>query len=163
MRPHATSPSAWSPRGLKRPSGLRCPPPTGLSVERGRAQPKPTRTAIDRVISLKLTAAPFHFAVSVVPGPDTFITVTGDLDLASTPAFEAAVADVELESVHHAVLDLERLDFMDAVGLHAVLALNEKCDSASATLTIRPGPRRVQRVFELTGTDHELTFTGRQV
>ena len=109
---------------------------------------------------MELTSDPFHFAVSVAPGPDTLITVTGDLDLATTPAFEAAIADIDLGSVRHAVLDLERLDFMDAIGLRAVLALNSKCDSASATLTIRPGPRPVQRVFELTGFGRELTFTG---
>ena len=112
---------------------------------------------------MELTSDPFHFAVSVAPGPDTLITVTGDLDLATTPAFEAAIADIDLGSVRHAVLDLERLDFMDAIGLRAVLALNSKCDSASAALTIRPGPRHVQRVFELTGFGRELTFTGRQV
>lgn len=83
------------------------------------------------------------------------------MDVASVPAFEALVAAVDFRSVRHAVLDLERLDFMDAVGLRSVLALNAKCIDASATLTIKPGPRPVQRVFELTGIDRQLTFAVR--
>jgi anti-sigma B factor antagonist len=108
---------------------------------------------------MKLISNPIHFAVAVVAGPETLITVTGDLDLATEPSFEAAVADADFRSVSHAVLDLGRLDFIDAVGLRAILALNPTCVEASATLTIRPGPRHVRRVFELTGADRQLTFS----
>jgi len=102
-----------------------------------------------------------QFAVDVSPGPDTLITVSGELDIATAPAIEAALRDVDLRSVRRVVLDLEPLDFIDARGLRAVLIVHATCVNASVALVIRPGRRRVQRVFELTGTDRLLPFSRR--
>jgi anti-sigma B factor antagonist len=110
---------------------------------------------------MKPTYEPVHFAVDVSPGPATLIVLRGELDIAGVPAFEAALRDVHFPSLRHVVLDLEQLVFIDATGLRAVLGLHAACLKVSATLTIRPGPRRVQRVFELTGTDRLLPFSGR--
>jgi anti-sigma B factor antagonist len=110
----------------------------------------------DQLSFMTSSYEPLHFGVSIAAGPQALIAVSGELDLASVPAFEAALAELDLESAHHLVLDLDQLEFIDAAGLHAVLALHAACTETSATLTIRPGPRQVQRVFELTGTDRQL-------
>jgi anti-sigma B factor antagonist len=102
-----------------------------------------------------------QFAVHVSPGPDAIITVSGELDMASAPVFEAAVRELDFRSLKSAMLDLGRLDFIDAQGLRAVLNLHAACVSASASLLITSGPRRVQRLFELTGTDRVLPFSRR--
>lgn len=115
---------------------------------------------LDELNSMRSISELLHFDVSVVAGPQAIIAVSGELDIVSVPAFEAVVADLDLESAHRVVLDLDRLEFIDAVGLHAVLALHAACIETSATLTILPGPRQVQRVFELTGIDGQLTFRG---
>lgn len=94
-----------------------------------------------------------HFTVRTATRPEARIDAAGELDLASVPIFEAAVRDLELPSDGHVVLDLRRLSFIDAAGLHAVLDLHEKCLEVAAALTILPGPRHVQRVFELAGAD----------
>ena len=104
---------------------------------------------------------PLHFGVSVAAGPQALIALSGELDILSAPAFHAALADLDLESAHHVVLELDQLEFIDAAGLHAVLALHTACIENSAILTITPGPRHVQRVFELTGTDEQLPFHSR--
>lgn len=104
---------------------------------------------------------PLHFGMCVAAGPQALIAVSGELDIVSAPAFRAALAELDLESAHHVVLELDQLEFIDAAGLHAVLALHTACIENSATLTITPGPRHVQRVFELTGTDQQLPFHGR--
>ena len=98
------------------------------------------------------------FAVHVSPGPNAVITVSGELDIASAPAFEAAVRELDFRSVESVKLNLEPLDFIDARGLRAVMCLHARCLTASVTLLIRPGPRRVQRLFELTDTDRVLSF-----
>ena len=54
------------------------------------------------------------------------------------------------------MLDLGRLVFIDATGLHALLDLQAECLDASIALTITPAPRNVQRVFELSGVDRLL-------
>lgn len=99
---------------------------------------------------------PAPFAVRVSPGPEATVAVQGELDLATVPLFEAAVAGMDVESLGRVVLDLRGLQFIDASGLRAVLAVRAACLRASVALAILPGPRPVQRVFELTGTDHLL-------
>jgi anti-sigma B factor antagonist len=101
-------------------------------------------------------------AVRVSHGRCALIVVSGELDLASVPIFENAVGELELPSVRRAVLDLRRLSFIDAVGLHAVLDLHAACLNAATPLTIVPGPRNVQRLFELTGVDRHLPFSHQQ-
>ena len=99
-----------------------------------------------------------YFAVRVSRGPSVLIEVRGEFDLAAVPTFEAAVGNLDLASVPRAVLDLRRLDFIDAAGLHAVLDLHAACVEVSTTLTIAPGPRNVQRVFALAAVDKALRF-----
>lgn len=100
-----------------------------------------------------------YFAARVSTGVEAQIEVRGELDLASVPTFEAAVRELDLSSHRRVVLDLGRLAFIDAAGLHAVLDLHEECVNVSTALTILPGPRHVQRVFELAGVD-QLAFSG---
>jgi anti-anti-sigma factor len=100
---------------------------------------------------MKTTFTTTHFAVRISTQPEALIEVTGELDLASVPIFKAAVADLGLACRQRLVLDLRRLAFIDAAGVHAVLDLHEESLDVSAALTILPGPRHVQRVFELAG------------
>jgi stage II sporulation protein AA (anti-sigma F factor antagonist) len=102
---------------------------------------------------MKTTFATRYFVVRTSNGPDARIEAGGELDLASVPTFRAAVRDLDLSCAEHVVLDLAGLSFIDAAGLHAVLDLYEQCLEVSAALTILPGPRNVQRVFELAGAD----------
>jgi anti-sigma B factor antagonist len=99
------------------------------------------------------TFATNYFAVRTSTRPDARIEAAGELDLASVPIFQAAVRHLDLRSGEQVVLDLRRLSFIDAAGLHAVLDLHEECLDVFAALTIVPGPPHVQRVFELAGAD----------
>lgn len=87
------------------------------------------------------------------------IALYGELDLAGVPALEAVVDSLELAALHDVVLDLRGLDFIDAAGLHAVLGLYAECLRVATTLTIIPGSRSVQRVFQLTRLDRLLPFS----
>ena len=129
---------------------------------RGGGGLKPMRTAHnDQASFMRSIPLPLHFGISVASGLDVLITVGGELDLASVPAFETAVRGIDFESTRHVALDLQPLDFIDAAGLHAVLALYEACCARSVALTIMPGPWQVHRVFELTATDRQLPFRSR--
>ena len=118
-------------------------------------------TAAKQLSRMTPTLEPFHFTVRVAPGPVTLITVCGELDIATAPAFEDALGEIDFACLTVVVLDLERLDFIDAAGLRAVLALHAACVHASVALAVTPGPPSVQRVFELTGTDQLLPFSRR--
>lgn len=101
-----------------------------------------------------------YFAVRTSTRPAARIEAAGELDLASVPIFQAAVRALDLPSGGRLVLDLRRLSFIDAAGLHAVLDLHEECVEVSADLTILPGPRHVQRVFEFAGADWLVPLRG---
>jgi anti-sigma B factor antagonist len=99
------------------------------------------------------TFATRFFAARTSTHPEARIEAAGELDLASVPVFQAAVRDLDLPPGGNVVLDLRRVSFLDAAGLHAVLDLHEECLDVSAALMILPGPRHVHRVFELAGAD----------
>lgn len=107
-----------------------------------------------------MTFQPTYFAVQISIRPDALIEVRGELDLGSVPTFNTAVRDLDLSGCGRVVLDLRRLTFIDAAGLRAVLHLHEQCLNVATALTIFPGPRSVQRVFELTGADRFVPFRG---
>jgi anti-sigma B factor antagonist len=92
-------------------------------------------------------------------GSETIVVLSGELDVATAPILREALAPIEFPAVGSVVLDLDELSFIDARGLREILALHATCMSHSAALVIRPGPRAVQRVFEVTGTDRFLPFT----
>ncbi len=105
------------------------------------------------------TFATTHFAVRISTQPEALIEVKGELDLASVVIFQAAIRDLGLACRERVVLDLRRLAFIDAAGLHAVLDLHEESLNVSAALKILPGPRNVQRVFELAEVEQLMPFS----
>jgi anti-sigma B factor antagonist len=98
-------------------------------------------------------------AAHVSRGACGVIEMSGELDLAGAAVLESAVRDLEPSTVRDAVLDLRRLAFIDAAGVNAVLDLYAECLSVATPLTIIPGPRSVQRLFELTRLDRLLPFS----
>lgn len=107
---------------------------------------------------MKTTFECTHFAVRISAASDARIELAGELDLVSVPAFEASLRTLDLSRRRRAVLDLRRLAFIDGAGLHSLLDLHAECLNVSTALSIIPGPRSVQRVFELTGVDALLPF-----
>ncbi len=99
------------------------------------------------------------FNVCIRTGWQTVIGLRGELDLATVTRFDAACDSIDFSSVVRVVLDLRELAFIDLSGLRAVLRLHASCLGQAVQLLIRPGPRAVQRLFEITGTDFLLPFT----
>lgn len=102
--------------------------------------------------------AVYDFEVCVHTGWESAIVVHGELDLASVARFETVCASIDLSSTVRVVLDLRDLAFMDVNGLRAVLKLHALCLERSVALLIRPGPRVVQKMFEITGASCLLPF-----
>jgi anti-sigma B factor antagonist len=108
---------------------------------------------------IKTPIPPPWFDVRVHPGTCGVIEVAGELDLAGVPVLGYAVRNLKLTTAGHAVLDLRDLTFIDAAGLNAVVDLYAECLGIPTALTIIPGPRNVQRLFELTRLDRLLPFS----
>ena len=92
-------------------------------------------------------------------GETTVLALSGELDIASAPDFERAVAEVDGSGASgRLVVDLAELTFMDSTGLRALLLARQQAADSERELVLRPGPRQVQRGFELSGTLDRFQF-----
>ena len=92
------------------------------------------------------------FAISVTRnGASTRIVPTGELDIATSPALERAIAEATADPGAELVLDLRELTFMDSTGLRALAQTNARADEDGFSLTIWRGSRQIERVLEISG------------
>lgn len=86
------------------------------------------------------------------------ITPIGEFDSSALGPFEEALTEV-MEVERPIMIDLSRLTFIDSSGLWAITLTQRICRKRGLGLLIRPGPERVQSVFEVTGLADLLPFT----
>jgi stage II sporulation protein AA (anti-sigma F factor antagonist) len=91
-------------------------------------------------------------------GETASVRAIGELDLDAVPALAAEIAQVREAGCRHVIVDLSELSFLDSSGLRLLLDCYAETRQDSNTLALIPGPRAVQRVFELTGTSEHLPF-----
>ena len=91
-------------------------------------------------------------------GDDRILRLSGELDMAGVPMLEAAVAQACSRGPRTVTLDLSGLRFIDSTGLAAILRANGECTHNGCSFRLLPGPRSVQRLFEVTGLDGVLPF-----
>jgi len=84
-------------------------------------------------------------------GRSTHIAPCGELDIATTPELEQALADATADAVTEIVLDLRELTFMDSTGLRALAQANTRAEVSGVALSIIRGPRQIDRVLEISG------------
>ena len=85
------------------------------------------------------------------------VTLTGELDMGTAPQLAHALAGIA-DPTALVILDLSELTFMDSCGLHVILNARAALADAGRGLALVPGCHQVQRIFELTGTEHRLEF-----
>lgn len=86
------------------------------------------------------------------------LMLKGELDLASAPILEAAIARLCADGASEIVLDLGGLSFIDSTGLRTILSSMSLCEQHLCNFWLIPGPRAVQRLFELAGMLERLPF-----
>ncbi len=84
-------------------------------------------------------------------GRSTRIAPCGELDIATTPELEQALADATADAATEIVLDLRELTFMDSSGLRALAEANKRAGESGVKLSIWRGPRQIERVLEISG------------
>jgi anti-sigma B factor antagonist len=95
---------------------------------------------------------------SSTEGDGIVLSLRGELDLTSAPEFERELRASEEAPASRLVIDLSGLEFMDSTGLRALLLARERTQQKDRRLTLRRGPRQVQRVLELTKTLDAFEF-----
>jgi anti-anti-sigma factor len=103
--------------------------------------------------------SPGRLEISSERGSDaTVLVLAGELDIASAPTLERAIEELDAEGAQRVVIDLGGVTFMDSTGLRALLLAHQRTSGDGHQLRLRPGPRQVQRVFELSGTLETFAF-----
>jgi anti-anti-sigma factor len=88
----------------------------------------------------------------------TTLTLSGDLDLLSSPALERALAPALDSDAELIVVDLRGLEFMDSTGLHVLIQAHQRARDAGRRLALVRARERVHRLFDLTGLSDGLTI-----
>jgi anti-sigma B factor antagonist len=86
------------------------------------------------------------------------IVLSGELELGSANTLQAAVARLCAERPSSLTIDLSKLIFIDSTGLAAIILANKICERDGYDFWLIPGPRAVQRLFEITGLIDVLPF-----
>ena len=98
-----------------------------------------------------------RIAVSAL-GATSTIGLEGAWNLAGESAASQAIAKTLERSPELLVLDLSRLAFIDASGIQAAIQLSARSHAENFQLAIVPGPRAVQRVFDICHVTEALPF-----
>lgn len=100
---------------------------------------------------------PPPFSIAIEAQRDAVrIAPSGELDLATVGQLQRELARAIDAGPARIVIDLCGVEFLDCSGLRTLLDAHAEHDNWE--LTIIPGPRAVQRMFEITGTIDRLTF-----
>jgi anti-sigma B factor antagonist len=100
-----------------------------------------------------------HFRVEVrAEDHATVITVSGELDLASSPALEEELERVAQSDAEVVVVDLRELEFMDSTGLSVLVRAHQRAAEQGRRLGLVNGSQQVQRLLRLTGVSERLTL-----
>lgn len=81
----------------------------------------------------------------------TVVRVSGELDLASHGKLEDALARALDSAPELVVVDLAEVEFMDVVGMRAILRSRERAGSAGKQLVLAAPTPGVRRLLSLTG------------
>jgi anti-anti-sigma factor len=88
------------------------------------------------------------------------LSLGGELDIASSATLHGAISRMlgRASRGDTIVLDLSRLMFIDSTGLAEIILTSQLCRRDGHDFALVPGPRAVQRMFELTGLVDALPF-----
>jgi anti-sigma B factor antagonist len=98
-----------------------------------------------------------HFRLEVRnEGDTTVIAVSGELDLASSPALQEELDRAAGSDAQLLIIDLRDLDFMDSTGLSVLVRAHQRSEEQGRQLAMVKGPQQVQRLLSLTGVAERL-------
>lgn len=90
--------------------------------------------------------------VVALPGPQTTLSLAGDLDPATAPELDARLQDLIADAaVSSVVIDLAEIAFMDSSGLRVLVAASAALGERSGSLVLRNPSTNIRRVLEVTG------------
>ncbi|MCV7282048.1 STAS domain-containing protein [Mycolicibacterium flavescens] len=90
-------------------------------------------------------------------GSIAVLTVGGDIDLATVPAFQAGITEALTQEPTALVVDLTAVDFLASAGLQALVATHETVSKSARFAVVADGPA-TSRPIQLTGLDQVFSL-----
>ena len=87
----------------------------------------------------------------------TVVTVGGEIDLSTAPAFEAAITEALEGDPPVLLIELSAVEFMASVGLRILAATNEKVGESTRMGVVTDNPA-ASRPIQLTGLDSVVSL-----
>jgi anti-anti-sigma factor len=84
-------------------------------------------------------------------GFEAVLTIRGELDIRTSPQLERTLASTMEQGYRFVVLDLARLEFMDASGLHLIARQAGHLAHSGGALTIRSPSEKIRRLLDIVG------------
>jgi anti-sigma B factor antagonist len=95
--------------------------------------------------------------IATTPGSDRYlITVTGEVDLATSPELDTAIIAAIDAAAASVVIDLSDVSFMDSSGLGVIVRALKRCRETENDLDLIITNERVLKVFGITGLDQVI-------
>jgi anti-sigma B factor antagonist len=95
--------------------------------------------------------------ISQTSNPDRHvITVSGEVDLASSPQLDDAIISTLDSGAKAVAIDLTNVSFMDSSGLGVIVRGLKRCREADIDLDLVITNERVLKVFGITGLDQVI-------
>ena len=95
--------------------------------------------------------------IATTLGSDRYvITVSGEVDLASSPELDTAIIAAIESGSSSVVIDLADVSFMDSSGLGVIVRGLKRCREADKDLDLVITNERVLKVFGITGLDQVI-------
>lgn len=95
--------------------------------------------------------------IATTPGSDRYvITVSGEVDLASSPDLDTSIIAAIASGAASVVIDLTNVSFMDSSGLGVIVRGLKRCREADKDLDLVITNERVLKVFGITGLDQVI-------
>lgn len=87
-----------------------------------------------------------------------YLELVGELDLSTVNPLKLRLELAERDDPQTIVVDLRRVTFMDSIGLGTLLAHRLRAKRVGRQLALVQGPKQIQDLFELTGTEDKFDW-----
>jgi anti-sigma B factor antagonist len=86
------------------------------------------------------------------------LSVRGEIDVASSPPFQASLSGLLQAESGTVIVDLSEVSFIDSTGLGALIEAEKRCGVAGKNLRLVVTAPHIRRLLELTGLDEILSL-----
>jgi anti-sigma B factor antagonist len=84
-------------------------------------------------------------------GDSVTVRVTGEIDMATTPALRSCLADCLSEGVTHVTMDMTEMEFIDSSGLGVLVWALKELRARDGELVIKDPPSIARKILGVSG------------